>query len=171
MILDGVRKKIINKLRNGARDNDTVRFEFNEIKKVAILVDLDNFKNPNLLFTAFKTLALKNASLEVIGYVKKKEVEIEYVIPVYQKKEVGLIGKLKSEPLSGFVNKKYDVLINYFSEEVYELVLVSTLTKASIKVGFPTIDKNCNDLILNCDFDKTTQFFEMLKNYLKVIKK
>ncbi|GLB49749.1 DUF6913 domain-containing protein [Neptunitalea lumnitzerae] len=172
MILDAVRRKFINKLRRDKESTKNESFEFSKIKSVGCIIDLDKYENPNHLISEFKQLGLSGAEFKIIGFSRKNSKQKEdTLIPVFYKNEVGIKGKLKGENLQNFVDGRYDVLINYFAEDVFEMKLVSLMVKASITAGFPTVDQKCNDLILNCEYTNVKQFFEILKRYLKVIKK
>lgn len=171
MILDVFREKVINKILNKKEDQFQKRFDFQSIKKVACLVDVDQFPGLDLITLIKKELQLPKAEICVLGYTAKQlSVESEG-FPVFFQKEIGKLGKIKSTSVKDFVNAEYDVLINFFTENKFPLLVVSGSIKANVKVGFSEADPRCNDVLINCKPENEAMFLKEVKTYLKVITK
>lgn len=170
MILASTRRNFINKLRKANSLSDS-NFDFENIREIGVLADLDILENTDSLEKLPAALGLPQAKLNILGYIHKKTENREYPVHVFCRKDVNNYGKITGASLSEFVGRKYDILINYYAEDKYPLKLASAYCKTSLKVGFATIDKDSNDLILNCDIQNSQLFTQLLKTYLKVIKK
>ncbi len=171
MILDVFREKVINKILNSKEGQSKKRFDFQNIKKVACLVDVDQFPNLDLVSGIKKQLQLPKAEVCVLGYTAKQlSVESEE-FPVFFQKEIGKLGKIKSVSVQDFISSDYDVLINFFTQNKFPLLVVSGSIKANVKVGFSEIDQRCNDVLINCKPENEAMFLKEVKTYLKVITK
>jgi hypothetical protein len=67
------------------------------------------------------------------------------------------------------LTKEYDLLVNYYTQDVLILKLMTVKTKARIKVGFAEIDPELNDLILQTQLQDFNTFKTELAKYLKVM--
>ena len=67
--------------------------------------------------------------------------------------------------------QSYDLLINYFEIDKAALLLTSQLTQSGFKVGFASVDKKANDLIIHTSVDNHTEFTSEMFKYLKILNK
>ncbi|WP_121665579.1 DUF6913 domain-containing protein [Mesonia aquimarina] len=140
-----------------------------ELKKVGVILSQTEFDF--LDHSAFaKTLNIKKEQLFFMIFSASKEVTKNPQISFFSKKELTLNGTFKKESeVRLFQQKKYDLLINYFSEINLELLLLSASIQANLKIGFPIEENRLNDLDIKENPKNWQQFLNELKKYLSVI--
>ena len=84
-------------------------------------------------------------------------------------KDLGWNGTIENGFVSEFVDREYDVLINYYTDDKLVLKILTARTNARIKVGFPSVDAKLNDLIFDTPIKNFDVFKTELKKYLKVL--
>ena len=77
----------------------------------------------------------------------------------------------KSERVTNFTEQSFDMLISYYDIQKPTLLLVTRSSKAKFKVGFQTIDKRVNHLVINTIAENYSEFISELFKYLKILKK
>ncbi len=140
------------------------------IKSIGFLVDLDNFSDTNLFYEFVDEFSLRPNAVKIIGYKSFYDKNSPYSTPVFSDKDLGWKGNLENSYALEFMNREYDLLINYYSEDHLLLQLMSLKAKARIRVGFGEVDKRLNDLIINTPMKDFGLFKKELKKYLKVLK-
>ena len=99
----------------------------------------------------------------------EKEFVEDTKVVYYNDKSFGVKGAIKNESLKEFIDKDYDVLINFYAEDKIELHFVAAASKAKFKVGFAEVDNRINDLIIGSATNNTNLFMTELKKYLKIL--
>ncbi len=138
------------------------------IISVGCIVDLDKFEKSELFFEFVEEYKLRPNAVKIIGYKSYYDKNSPYSTPVFSDKDLGWNGTIENSYALEFLNREYDLLVNYYNEENLLLQLMSVKTKARVKVGFKEIDERYNDLILNIPIRDFKAFKQELKKYLKV---
>ncbi|MDP5231028.1 MAG: hypothetical protein NWQ38_11605 [Cellulophaga sp.] len=142
----------------------------NEIKSIGCIVDLDKFNDTNLFYKFIDEFKLRPNSIQVIGYKNFYDKNSPYSTPVFSDKDLGWNGKIENSYALEFMNREYDLLINYYAEGHLLLQLMTLKSKARLRVGFDSVDKNLNDLIFQVPISNFDLFKKELKKYLKILK-
>lgn len=171
MILDVFREKVIDRILNRNEDQSVKGIDFQNIKRIACLVDLEQFSEVEIIAKIKKELNIPAVEIRVLGYTVKQLTDNNGKFPVFCQKEIGKLGKIKTPAVQEFIAAEYDLLINYFTDNKFPLLLVSGSVSANLRVGFSSVDQRCNDVLINCETQKADMFFKELKTYLKVITK
>ncbi|MBW1297734.1 hypothetical protein GBO31_19645 [Aquimarina litoralis] len=144
--------------------------EVSNIRSLAVLIDASQSVNILSLVKLANELGVKSESLKVMGYKEdQKEITDDKDAAYYNDKSFGVGGSIKSNSLTQFINKDYDILINFYSESKLELDYVAAASKAKFKVGFAEIDNRINDLVIGSANQNTNLFISELKKYLKIL--
>lgn len=138
------------------------------ITSVGCIVNLDKFEKSELFFEFIEEYKLRPNAVRIIGYKSYYDKNSPYSTPVFSDKDLGWNGTIENSYALEFLNREYDLLVNYYNEENLLLQLMSVKTKARVKVGFKEIDEKYNDLILNIPLKDFKVFKQELKKYLKV---
>lgn len=80
-------------------------------------------------------------------------------------------GEIVNQVIRDFINAEHDILISYYEIEKPALLVITNQSKAQFKVGFSTIDKRLNHLLISTSLDKYTVFVQELFKYLKILNK
>lgn len=139
------------------------------VSSIGCIVDIDKFPDPSSFDKLIKDFNLQPNGVKIIGYQKDEAVHSPFGVQFFTDKDLGWNGTIENGFVSEFVDKEYDVLINYYTEDKLVLKLLSARTRARIKVGFPSVDAKLNDLILQTSIKDFDVFKAELKKYLKVL--
>ena len=140
------------------------------IMSIGCIIDLDSFEDANLFYQFVEEFSLRPNSVNIIGYKNFYDKNSPYYTPVFSDKDLGWKGEIENSYALEFMNRDYDLLVNYYTNDHLLLQLMTLKSKARIKVGFGEVDKNLNDLILNTPITNFDLFKKELKKYLKVLK-
>lgn len=140
------------------------------IATVGCIVDLDKIKDANCLYELVDEFSLRPNAIKIIGYKSYYDKNSPYATPVFSDKDLGWGGKIENGYALEFLSRDYDLLINYYNDPNLLLQLMTVKTKARMKVGFPEVDKNLNDLILATPLSDFKMFTKELRKYLVVLK-
>ena len=140
------------------------------ISSVGCIVDLDQFNNADVFYELLEEFSLRPNAVKIIGYKSFYDKNSPYSTPVFSDKDLGWNGAVENSYALEFLNREYDLLINYYTQESLLMQLMTLKAKARIKVGFGEVDENLNDLILNVPIKDFKMFKKELKKYLVVLK-
>jgi hypothetical protein len=144
--------------------------EEKKITSIGCIVDLDSFNDSNIFYQFIEEFSLRPNSIKIIGFKKVHNKNSSYATPIFSNKDLGWNGKIENIYALEFMNREYDLLVNYYTDDHLLLQLMTLKTKARLRVGFGEVDKNLNDLILHIPILNFNQFKKELKKYLKVLK-
>ncbi|MDG2431538.1 hypothetical protein [Flavobacterium sp.] len=141
------------------------------MKTIGLLVDESYFLDAKAIVTSLVAKGILEHNIEVLLYndkIKKNKVD-NY--PVYYASELNWNATLNSKVANEFMDKEFDLLINYYELEKVALVVVSRHSKAKFTVGFSTVDKRLNDLIIKATAEEHLVFINETFKYLKILNK
>ncbi|MCX2719376.1 hypothetical protein OO016_07175 [Poritiphilus sp. M415] len=142
----------------------------NGIQMVGVIVDLDTFPRAESFEDFIELLGLRPSAVKVIGYKRDYDTNSPYATPIFSDKDLGWHGEIDNGYAQEFLSREYDVLINYYSEKNLMMQLMTVKTRARIRVGFATVDKTFNDLIVDCPTKDFDLFKNEIRKYLNVLK-
>lgn len=171
MILKGFKQNALKKsIESYIKKRQSPAKKIAGIKTLAVLIDASTSVNVLSLVKLANELGVKSDQLKVMGYKEdQKEIADDPDAAYYNDKSFGVNGAIKSTSLKDFVQKEYDVLINFYSEEKLGLNLVAAASRAKFKVGFAEVDNRINDLVIGGVPGNTNLFIAELKKYLKIL--
>jgi hypothetical protein len=135
------------------------------------LVDVTYFSKTSSLIEDILVQGYEREQITVLLYkdkIKAKEVMKE---PFLASKNIAISGEINKPEVTEFLEKPFDLLINYYDVNKNSLLLLSTKSKANFKVGFDTVDKRANHFIIKELVDNHKQFTSELFKYLKILNK
>ncbi len=168
MILKGLKRNAIKKSIDAylkKRNSSSM----SSLKTLAVLIDASYSFNQQSLLKLASELGVAPENLKIVGYKEDKELEEDKKIVYYNDKSFGVSGAMKNKSIQEFINKDYDVLINFYEEDKLELNYVAAASTAKIKVGFAEVDHRINDLIIGSTANDANLFINELKKYLKIL--
>ncbi|KIA98723.1 DUF6913 domain-containing protein [Flavobacterium sp. JRM] len=155
-------KKNLNNVKNGAFTND--------IQKVGLLIDESHFSEKEALLAELVSKGIEKKNIKIIVYKDKFNKKETYSCPTFGIDHLNWNGKIAEGFLKDFVNEKFDLLISYYDIEKVMLMLVTQNSNARFKVGFASIDKRLNRLMIDTNIREYKIFVNELFKYLKNIK-
>ncbi len=171
MILKGLKRNALKKnIEKHLHDRDKSQKSNVKLKTLAVLIDASQSVNVLSLLKLANELGVTSDHLKVMGFKEDIKGVEDANTAYYNTKSLGVSGGMKSNALENFVKTKFDVLINFYSEEKPELDYVASASQAKFKVGFAEIDNRINDLVIGSSIDNSDLFISELKKYLKILK-
>ena len=146
-------------------------FTHQKIKTIGLLVDEDYFLNTTGLVDEILKYGFAREQIQVLVYkdrIKSKEAVNE---PFLALRHISISGEINKVEVINFLEIPFDLLINYYEVSKYSLMLLSIKSIATFKVGFDSIDKRVNNLIISEEVDRYKEFTSELFKYLKILNK
>ena len=140
------------------------------VQKIGCIVDLDKFDKADVFYEFLEAFDLQPNAVKIIGYKSYYDKNSPYATPVFSDKNLGWNGAIENSYALEFLNREYDVLINYYNENSLLLNLMSLKARARLKVGFKEVGPDFNDLMLDTPITNFKTFKGELKKYLGVLK-
>lgn len=140
-----------------------------KLKTVGVIIDESNFTETKKLVKELVSKGISKENIEVVVFNNKLKSNTDYSKTVFGSKHLNWKAGILNSDLNEFVNKEFDLLISYYDTEKAILSIVTHNSKAKFKVGFSSIDKRLNNLIINTNIENYNIFIDELIKYLKVL--
>lgn len=159
-------KVVKNNLQNVKNSNSA-----SLIQTVGLLIDESYFFEKDNLIQELIDSGILKSNIELILYkdkIKKSEVVSE---STFSSKAFNWKAVITDPIVNDFSHKKFDLLISYYDIEKAILLRITNSSKAVFKVGFSSIDKRLNHLMINTNAENHKVFVHELFRYLKILNK
>jgi hypothetical protein len=143
----------------------------NSIKTVGLLVDEGYFRETKALIECLTEKGILEENIEVIIYRDKLKKNRDNTKPAFNAKHLKWNASINNSAVNDFIDKEFDLLISYYDVEKAILLIVTHDSKAHFKVGFSSVDKRLNDLMINTNVENHKVFTHELFRYLKILNK
>ena len=141
------------------------------ITSIGLLIDESYFAEINLLVNELSSNGILANNIEVIVYRDRLKKNKNISQATFSSKDLNWNGTIDNVAVNDFVNKEFDLLISYYDVEKAILLVLTNESKARFKVGFSSIDKRLNDLMINTNAENYKVFTHELFRYLKILNK
>ncbi len=140
------------------------------IKTVGIIVNEGSDFDFEMLKKLQKQIASGSKNFSVLTYKTTTESYNEFRGVVVNEKDFSWNGTLKSKEVKDFLEKSFDMLIDYTKSTTVLSKYLVVKSKAKFKVGFANIDKRMYNFMIAADKDINLFNKELIK-YLGILKK
>ena len=141
------------------------------IQTVGVLVDESYFLEKDALANELIANGISGNSIKIIVYKDKLKKNEVYSQPTFSIKQLNWKAEIIDSIVNDFINEEFDLLISYYDVEKAILLNITHNSKALFKVGFSSIDKRLNHLIINTNAENYKVFVQELFRYLKILNK
>jgi hypothetical protein len=141
------------------------------IQTVGLLVDESIFYKKDALVKELIANGISEKDIKIVVYRNKIKKNELYSHPVFSFKDLNWKAEITNPVVNDFINEKFDLLISYYDVENAILLNSTNNSKALFKVGFSSIDKRLNHLMINTNAENYTVFVNELFRYLKILNK
>lgn len=141
------------------------------IKTVGLLIDESYFFEKDALVKELKANGILENDVKLIVYKDKLRKNEVYSLPTFSIKHLDWKAEITYPAINDFINEKFDLLISYYDVEKAILLKITHNSKAQFKVGFSSIDKRLNHLMINTNAENYKVFVHELFRYLKILNK
>lgn len=173
MIFTGLKKKRIQKvfekaIRKRHQENQSIQNEI--IKSIGILIDEESYLKNDVIYLLQSTLGIDAEAVQifVMRKYRKKDPPSEIHFTV---KDFGWVGEITNQKLQDFVEKPFDLLINFDAYNNMYIKYLTYLSKGKFKVGFTKTDDRLFNFMIVHNEDNLKPYVTELKKYLKILNK
>jgi hypothetical protein len=171
MFLNYIKDFFVKKTLKNRLHNVKVSASSEVIQTIGLLIDENYFLEKKHLVNVLISKGIPKENIKIIAYrdkIKKNEIYIE---PTFGAKQLNWNGSITDVGVNDFIKQKFDLLISYYDVEKAILMLITQNSKAQFKVGFSSIDKRLNHLMINTNAENYKVFVHELFRYLKILNK
>ena len=137
------------------------------IKTVGLIIDESYFLERKSLIKELVENGILEENITIITY--KSSSSKSGTAANFSSKDLKSNSEISNVAVNDFIKEDFDVLISYYEVERPILMLITHRSNAKFKVGFASIDKKLNHLIINTTAEKHEIFTHELFKYLKRI--
>lgn len=160
-------KKILKNSLHNVKSSDSIY----SIQTVGLLIDESYFFEKEALIKELVANGILQNNIKVIVYRDKLKKNEVYSQHTFCAKDLNWRAEITSPIVIDFIDEKFDLLINYYDTEKAILLTITHNSKAHFKVGFSSIDKRLNHLMINTNAENFKVFIHELFRYLKILNK
>jgi hypothetical protein len=141
------------------------------IQTVGVLIDESYFFKKEGLIKELISNGIDENNIKTIVYRDSLKKNEEYSQPTFSIKHLNWKAEITNPTVNDFINEKFDLLISYYDVERAILLNITHNSKALFKVGFSSVDKKLNHLMINTHTENYKVFVHELFRYLKILNK
>jgi hypothetical protein len=144
--------------------------ETKKIRKVGVLAELSLFETYDFRKRLSGELGIEEEDMMVFLFDPSGKENSSNNSKVCNEKSFGLYGSVKAPALANFLEKKFDLLINYCeADQVYDQVIM-VRSLAGLKVGYDHPNNFFNDISIKIKGNQLDTFNAELVKYLEILK-
>jgi hypothetical protein len=170
MFLNYIKVFFVKKSLNKNLDNIKNCAFTTDIQTVGLLIDGSDFSEKDALLAELVSRGIVEKNIKVVVYKDKFDKKEAYTCPTFGINHLNWSGEITENLLKDFIKEEFDLLISYYDIEKAMLMLITQNSKAKFKVGFASVDKRLNRVMINTDVREYKVFVNELFKYLKNIK-
>ena len=171
MFLNYIKDYFLKRILKNSLQNVKSISSTSPIQTIGVLVDESYFFEKEALVNELIDNGISGNNIKIIVYKEKLKKNEVYSQPTFSTKHLGWKAEINHPEVNDFINEKFDLLISYYDVEKAILLNITHKSKALFKVGFPSIDKRLNHLIIDTNAENYKVFVEELFRYLKILNK
>jgi hypothetical protein len=141
------------------------------IQTIGVIVDESYFVEKEQLMQELVSCGIKENNMKMLVFRDKIKKNETFSQPTFSNKDMSWKGDFELASITEFINTPFDMLISYYDTEKAPLLLITNHSKALFKVGFSTVDKRLNHLMINTNAENYKVFVHELFRYLKILNK
>lgn len=171
MFLNYLKEFLVRKiLKNSLLNVKSSSFSGN-IKTVGLIVGKSYFNHTQSLIKELVINGVAEENIELLIYKSKLNVNFASSVTKLEPGHLNWKAQIKNEAVNKFLAKDFDLLVSYYDVDKAILLVATHESKAKFKVGFSTIDKRLNNLMINVNPENYKVFVRELFRYLKILNK
>ncbi len=142
-----------------------------KVDSVGVLLNFNEFNQYDRFRNLLKGIGIRDNKVTFIALISDDKSRPNSWDDFFCPEDFGWKGKIKNPQLESFINSRFDALICYYNEMVFEMDFVAAMSKAKLKIGISDHDPRLFDLIIRIEIQHLDIFGSELKKYLTVLNK
>ncbi len=172
MNLKGIKKntalKYLIKYQKNKKKKDNVHPK--KVRHVGILADEELFKAYDFTKKLSEDLGIQIGDIEVMLFQKNKSKKSLDQFEFFSDKSFDVFGKIKDKDLLYFLDKKFDLFVNYCNRDNVFAHIAALKSNTIIKASFENEIASFYQITVNIPENKINTFNEEIVKYLKILK-
>ena len=145
-------------------------FDLSSINRVGVLAELSLIQTYDFTKRLSQGLNLRQEDMKVFLFDTVGKGQAPEFYGMCDEKSFGFNAKIKSEALNKFVNREFDLLINYCDPELLFPKVIMLKSKAHLRAGFEDETNFFNDISVKTPANDIDTFNAELVKYLQILK-
>ncbi len=141
------------------------------IHTVGIIYDASVNSSPKQLIEKLGSLGMRPNQIKSIGLLPDDTPNPNSWDSFFTAKDFGWNGVHHNPALKAFSDDDFDLLISYFENDSWPLIMATALSKANFKLGFIPSQEKSFDLIIDVKISQTDLLVAEIKKYLTQLNK
>tara|TARA_B110000967_G_scaffold207408_1_gene256691 strand:+ start:842 stop:1360 length:519 start_codon:yes stop_codon:yes gene_type:complete len=141
-------------------------FKSSKVKSIGVIFDHASYHNYDFFRNLTKEFGLSEHKIKFISKINFDEDKPNIYDVFFSLENFDWLGRPKNMEISEFVKQPFDILISYYKHNQLDLNLITSRSKANLKIGLTNDDPRLNDLIINIEPKDTDVFKTELIKYL-----
>ncbi len=171
MFLDYLKEFSVKKIIKNSLLSVKSSVALGDVKTVGLIVDNRNFKQTRSLIDEIIANGIAKENIEVLLFKSKSNENFVVNTIKLESDNLNWKAQIINKEVLGFLEKDFDLLVNYYDVEKAILLAASSQSKAKFKVGFSNIDKRLNNFMISTNLGNYKVFVQELFRYLKILNK
>ncbi|GEL11244.1 hypothetical protein SAMN05192550_2131 [Flavobacterium glycines] len=171
MFLDYLKGFSVKKIVKNSLLNVKNGLFLSDIKTVGLIIDESYFKDTQSLINEIVLNGIAKENIELLLFKSKVSVDFGIKTIKLESSHLNWKAQITNKEVIEFLEKDFDLLVNYYDVEKAILLVVTHQSNAKFKVGFSSIDKRLNNLMIATNLGNYKVFVEELFRYLKILNK
>jgi hypothetical protein len=171
MFLNYIKDYFLKRILKNSLQNVKSNASALSIQTVGVLIDESYFHETKALIKELIANGISGNNVKIIVYRDKLKKNEVYPQPTFGIKHLNWKAQITNPTVNDFMNAKFDLLISYYDVEKAILLNITHNSKALFKVGFSSVDKRLNHLMINTNVENHKVFVHELFRYLKILNK
>ncbi|MGB5981131.1 MAG: hypothetical protein WBG46_03205 [Nonlabens sp.] len=168
MIFEILKRRWVKRQINKTINNRCISYSGN-LNNVLLLCRIDEVDPEEIAMEIAKGLGIKRSDVTLVKYDHEKKTQEDPAAIILNKKSIKWLGGVENTALMEQLSKDYDLQINYYEKNRFELDLAAGSATSGIKVGLNNEINLYNDVTIDLKRDQVNSFVNELKKYLNVI--
>ena len=171
MVLKGFKEKSNKKYLNNVLSKRLINVDETKVKSLGVILNIDEFDDFNVFNDLARLINVRPNKLRIIAFSTDKKESVNTWDVCFTPKDFGWKGIIKNVELQSFLDKEFDALISYYTEDIIELKMLTVLSKSQFKIGVLQTDSRLNDLIVKTGLKEFDVFKNEVFKYLTILNK
>jgi hypothetical protein len=171
MFLNYIKDYFLKRMLKNSLHNVKTILSAVSIQTVGLLIDESYFVEKEALIKELMANGIVESNIKIIVYKNNSKHSASNSQITFSIKDINWKGEITNTAVTDFINTNFDLLVNYYDLERAILLNITHNSKASFKVGFSSIDKRLNHLMIQTNAENYTVFVHELFRYLKILNK
>jgi len=144
--------------------------KLDRVKTVGILAEEELFRAYDFTKKLSSDLGIEISDIQVMLFQKNRREKSLDQFEFFSEMSFKMFGKIRDKDLKHFIDKKFDILVNYCNQDNIYAHVAAFQSKSKIKAGFENENTSFYQFVVNIPENKINTFNEELIKYLKILK-